>query len=61
MRDEWARALEGLAEEFRAGEAAVDPRPHACHQCHFQSLCRIAELDLTTIGAAPNDDEDADD
>jgi ATP-dependent helicase/nuclease subunit B len=61
MRDEWARSLEGLAEEFLAGEAAVDPRPHACDQCHFQSLCRIAELDLITIDAAANDAEDADD
>ncbi len=61
MRDEWARALENLAEEFLAGQAAVDPRPHACDQCHFQALCRIAELDLAPIGAPGNDDEDPDD
>ena len=61
MRDEWARALEILAEEFLAGEAAVDPRPHACDLCHFQPLCRIAELNLAAIGTAGNDDEDLDD
>jgi ATP-dependent helicase/nuclease subunit B len=61
MRDEWARALKNLAEEFLAGEAAVDPRPHACGQCHFQALCRIAELNLAPVGAPGNDDEDPDD
>jgi ATP-dependent helicase/nuclease subunit B len=61
MRDEWARALENLAEEFLAGEAAVDPRPHACDQCHFQALCRIADLNLAPIGVPGNDDEGPDD
>ena len=56
-----ARPLERKVEREVAGEAAVDPRPHACDQCHFQSLCRIAELDLITIDAAANDAEDADD
>ncbi len=60
-RDEWARALEKLAEQFLAGQAAVDPRPHACDQCHFQALCRIAELNLAPIGVPGNDDEDPDD
>jgi CRISPR/Cas system-associated exonuclease Cas4 (RecB family) len=60
MRDEWARALEKLAEEFLEGEAAVDPRPHACKQCHFQALCRIAELNLAPIGSS-DDDEVPDD
>ncbi|MGB9030102.1 MAG: PD-(D/E)XK nuclease family protein, partial [Acidobacteriaceae bacterium] len=61
VRDGWARALENLAEEFLAGEADVDPRPHACEQCHFQPLCRIAELNLGPIGTPGNDDEDPDD
>ncbi len=60
MRDQWARALEELAQEFLRGEAAVDPRPHACDLCHLQSLCRVAELNIVTAGSA-DDDEAADD
>jgi ATP-dependent helicase/nuclease subunit B len=59
MRDEWARALEGLAREFLEGEAAVDPEPHACDFCRLHSLCRVAELDLATVAAEDNDEEDA--
>ena len=52
MRDEWAEALEKLAQEFLRGDAAVDPRPRACDLCHFQSLCRVAEHNLVTAGSA---------
>jgi probable DNA repair protein len=57
-RDQWAQALEKLAEEFLNGEAAVAPQPHACDNCHFHSLCRIAELNLVTT---VEDEETADD
>lgn len=55
MRDQWAQALQNLAEEFLLGEAAVDPQPHACDNCHFQSLCRVTELNL--VPTSGDDDE----
>ncbi len=60
MRDQWARALDALACEFLQGEAAVRPEPHACKNCRFHSLCRIAELDLIPV-ADDNAEEPADD
>lgn len=45
MRNDWARVLENLAEQFLQGDATVDPRePAVCDQCHLHGLCRIAEL-----------------
>lgn len=41
---EWRRVLERLAENFRAGNAAVDPKPGACDNCGLRALCRIREL-----------------
>lgn len=41
----WRAILERLAEEFRAGVMAVDPRePATCRDCACASLCRIHEL-----------------
>lgn len=55
QRREWARVLAGLAADFRAGRAAVDPKnpPQTCDYCALTALCRINEL------AAPLDDEEA--
>ena len=39
----WRRALEQLGENFRAGDAAVDPKPGACDHCGLEALCRIRE------------------
>ncbi len=41
---DWRRVLEGLAADFRAGRAAVDPRkPGVCTHCPLGMLCRIHE------------------
>ena len=38
----WRETLTGLAEQFRAGDAAVDPlRPTVCRRCHLHALCRV--------------------
>jgi hypothetical protein len=42
---EWRRVLEGLAEDFRAGKAAVDPKPGACDHCGLRAFCRIREIE----------------
>lgn len=40
----WQTHLEGLARDFQAGQAAVDPRKRAvCDNCHLHALCRIRE------------------
>ncbi|MGA2412776.1 MAG: PD-(D/E)XK nuclease family protein, partial [Candidatus Binataceae bacterium] len=57
MRDAWARGLESLAAEFREGQAAVHPLPHACDYCGFNSLCRVAELHLATVAVDEEDEE----
>lgn len=46
LQADWRQALDGLAEDFAAGGAAVDPRDDAaCRYCHLQALCRIHERD----------------
>jgi probable DNA repair protein len=41
----WRKVLTKLAEDFRAGQAAVDPRaPKVCTTCPLGMLCRIHEL-----------------
>jgi hypothetical protein len=42
---EWRRVLEHLAEDFRAGQAQVDPKKDACDNCGLRALCRIQELE----------------
>ena len=38
----WRETLTGLAEQFQAGNAAVDPsRPTVCRRCHLHALCRV--------------------
>jgi CRISPR/Cas system-associated exonuclease Cas4 (RecB family) len=48
--EEWRRVLERLAEEFRAGKAAVDPKPGACDNCGLRALCRIREYEAGVPG-----------
>jgi ATP-dependent helicase/nuclease subunit B len=43
QRAEWKRVLEGLADNFRAGHAEVDPKRGACDYCGLKALCRIRE------------------
>ena len=39
---QWRETLTGLAEQFRTGNAAVDPlRPAVCRRCHLHALCRV--------------------
>jgi probable DNA repair protein len=41
----WQKVLTRLAEDFRAGQAVVDPRaPKVCTTCSLGMLCRIHEL-----------------
>jgi ATP-dependent helicase/nuclease subunit B len=41
--EEWRRLVERLADAFAAGQAAVDPKPHACDFCHVASVCRVGD------------------
>jgi ATP-dependent helicase/nuclease subunit B len=42
--EEWRRALEQLAANYRNGRAEVDPKPGACDNCGLRALCRIREI-----------------
>ncbi len=58
MRDEWARALAALAQEFLRGESSVSPRePDVCTRCPLPALCRKAELSV--ISSADAEEPDA--
>jgi probable DNA repair protein len=41
----WKQVLEGLARNFQAGRAEVDPKEHACDHCGLWALCRIREFE----------------
>lgn len=43
---DWRACIEGLACDFLAGRADVDPRdfPRTCERCGLQALCRIQEF-----------------
>lgn len=39
---QWRETLTGLAAQFQAGDAAVDPlRAAVCRRCHLHALCRV--------------------
>ena len=62
MRDEWARALASLGDEFLRGEAAVAPRDtKVCTFCDLHSLCRVAESAFVPVALDEDGEEDADD
>jgi len=48
----WHATLDRLAEDFRRGDARVDPKefPQSCQYCGLMSLCRVHEQ-----GVMPND------
>jgi ATP-dependent helicase/DNAse subunit B len=53
----WDVCLTALANDFAAGEAAVDPLPQACNYCKLASVCRIHEgASSTTEGLVPSED-----
>ena len=53
----WHTQLDGLAAQFRAGVAAVDPRkPDVCRRCHLHALCRIQERAPVAADEADGDD-----
>ncbi|HEX9138630.1 MAG TPA: PD-(D/E)XK nuclease family protein [Steroidobacteraceae bacterium] len=41
MLSHWAQLIEGLAAEFVAGRADVQPLPGVCRHCHLPLACRI--------------------
>ena len=43
QRNEWRQTVGRLAEEFRTGQAVVNPSKGACEFCDFKPLCRIQE------------------
>jgi len=47
---QWRRVLEQLAESFRSGYAAVDPKDgeQTCRTCRLHPLCRVHEAQLQT-------------
>ena len=53
----WQRTLTQLAEQFVAGQAAVDPLPLECSTCHLRSFCRIHEHALPQQYDLDFDDE----
>lgn len=47
LMQHWKTLLEGLSENFRLGDARVDPKESAtCLSCHLTALCRINEREL---------------
>jgi len=46
LLDEWQKVVETLADDFRHGNAAVDPLdfPSTCTYCNLTQLCRVNEL-----------------
>ncbi len=53
---EWNDTVRRLAQGFRQGEAAVDPKTRACDFCETKPLCRIQEIRAEGAG----DDEEGD-
>lgn len=55
LKDQWQYTLTRLAEQFVAGEAAVDPLRGECEVCHLSTLCRVHELN-TAMRSEPDDE-----
>jgi ATP-dependent helicase/nuclease subunit B len=43
LRATWRHRLEGLANDFVRGHAAIDPQPNACRYCALGSVCRYSQ------------------
>lgn len=57
----WRATLDKLAEDFRRGDARVDPKeyPRTCEYCGLQALCRVHEQGI--VPAEPDASENGDD
>jgi RecB family exonuclease len=53
---DWKRVLTRLAEDFKAGDASVDPKkfPQTCEYCELKAVCRVREI----YGMADGDEEE---
>lgn len=58
LLDHWRAVLTHLAQQYLAGEAAVDPLKNECNHCHLHSLCRVHEL-LEDIDMEAEEEGDA--
>lgn len=46
LKSRWAAWLAALLEQYRAGDATVDPKqPQTCRLCHLGTLCRVDRRD----------------
>jgi ATP-dependent helicase/nuclease subunit B len=59
MLGEWADALSNLADQFVAGNAAVEPKeyPKTCRYCALPALCRVSAGSLEHEVERPDTDE----
>jgi len=55
----WRAYIERMAEDFLAGDAAVDPRdyPRTCERCDLQPVCRIEENDRVLVNEEEEENE----
>lgn len=52
LLDDWRHGLDGLAADFQAGRAEVNPRDRqVCRHCHLHALCRIYERTWMDMGS----------
>ena len=60
--NDWRQVLQNLAEEFRSGYAAVEPKKpgDTCKYCELTALCRIHEHDRLGLGLAPDAQDEND-
>jgi len=58
----WRNRIAGLARDFLAGRAEVEPRdyPNTCERCCLQAVCRIEENRPLATDENPECEEDAD-
>jgi ATP-dependent helicase/nuclease subunit B len=58
---EWREVLTALAEDFRTGDAEVDPKdpPKTCQWCALKLLCRVNEKLGTSLDTAADGEENA--
>ncbi len=54
IREQWSNGLSNLADQFLAGDAAVEPKlyPITCKYCALAPLCRVAETIVPIEAAA---------
>jgi hypothetical protein len=60
----WRSTLDRLADDFRRGEARVDPKefPRTCEHCGLMALCRVREQGIASVeDGAENGAENGDD